>query len=309
MKTIKLILLVLIISSFSFPAKETKLEYKFNVGDQYAWTQRSKQVIIQQIMGMEQVIENAVSGSLSLKVISLTPDGAKLEVQYTTLTMVMTLPAGMSAVSLDSEGDIEKTENKVMRAMMNKPFTITLTKQGVVANVEGEENLWSGFAALELDPEQLKAMQQQFEQNFGKNSIKSSFEMALVNYPSEKVSIGKTWKNKTGVGMSFPLAVDNTWNLLTLEKDNASLSADGLVSTTDKEQIINLPNGLQAKIDLSGTQKSTSSVNVKSGWPSTVKTNSEINGKMILIAGGMIPTDIDVPMHIVTESNFAFVKK
>ncbi len=260
-------------------------------------------------MGMEQVIENAIGGALLLKVISLTPSGAKLEAQYTTLTMVMTLPAGMSAITLDSEGDKDKTENKVMKAMMNKPFTITLSRQGVVENVEGEENLWSGFADLDLDPQQRQPLQKQFEQNFGKNAIKSSFEMALVNYPVEKAVVGKTWKNKTGVGMNFPLSTDNTWNLLSVEKENATLSADGIISTTDKEQIISLPNGFTAKVDLAGTQKLTTTASVKTGWPSAVKINLEVKGNMILLAGGMIPVDMEVPMEITTESTFSFVKK
>ena len=309
MKTIKLLLLLTILSSFSFPSKEVKLEYTFTTGDQYVWTLVTNQTMQQNFLGNEQVIESSVIGSLLLKVQSLTSTGARIEATYIELAMTMKLPAGMQAITIDSKGDQAKTENKVMKSIMNKPFTILLSKQGIIEDVEGIDNLWSGLSELGIDEQQQKTLKQQFEQNFGKNSIKSLFEMAFTSYPDKKVTVGTPWKNTTGVGLNFPLQTENIWLVTSVVKEMANLTADGSVKTPDKEQIINLPNNLKAKMDLKGTQKINSVVHVKTGWPSEVKISSDLNGNMNLLAGGMIPADMQVPMKIVSQSLYSFVKK
>lgn len=300
--------ILLLISFFTVSdSKEHQLEYKFAIGDEYACVQITKQSISQNLLGIEKITETALSGSLQLKVVSLVPTGAKLEVRYTSLIMIMKLP-DMLAISFDANGPQEKIENQAMKSMMNKSFFITLSKQGVIEQIEGEENLWSGFAELGLDANQSSLIKQQFEQTFGKASIKSSFEMGLVNYPDRKIKTGDTWKNKTGLGMSFPLETENTWHFVSEDKDVISVVADGTISTLDKDKVTNNPNGVQSKIDLSGTQKITSLVNTTTGWPSDLRVSSEIKGNMILHNEG-ISTDLEVPMEIITESNYKFVKK
>jgi len=306
---IGIVLIACLLFSFGSVPKEIKLEYKFAIGDQYAWIMTTKQSITQEIMGTEQNSQSAISGSVLLKVQSLTPGGAQLEAQYTSLAMLMTLPMGIQSFSFDSDGDQSKTENKVMKAMVNKPFKMTLTKLGTVENIQGEENLWSGFSDLGLDENQVAGIKKQFEQNFGKESIKSSFEMALSNYPDKKIKIGDTWKSKTGLGMNFPLEASNTWTFTSMENDVINLSCYGLISTIDKDKVMDLPNNIKSKVDLTGSQKISSIVNPKTGWPNEVKIISDIKGTMTLLAGGMIPTDLEVPMKISGESTYKVVKK
>jgi hypothetical protein len=301
-------LILLTIASFAKPHfKEHQLEYKFVVGDEYACVQITKQSVSQNLLGIEKITETAMSGSLQLKVVSLTSNGAKLEVQYTTLVMIMKMP-DMPALSFDADGSQEKIENQAMRSMMNKPFFITLSKQGVVEDIQGEENLWSGFMGLGLDANQLVNIKQQFDQTFGKASIKSSFEMALINYSDKKVLAGMTWTNKTGLGMNLPLETINTWRILSIDKEIINISSEGTVTTLNKDQFTDNPNGVKSKIDLSGTQKILSTANANTGWPIETKINSEIKGNMIFHSD-QIETDLEVPMEIITESNYKFIKK
>jgi hypothetical protein len=66
---------------------------------------------------------------------------------------------------------------------------------------------------------------------------------------------------------------------------------------------------MKAKMDLQGKQATKNTINAKTGWPNTVETLSELKGKMILLAGGPIPEDMEVPMEIVTESKTTITKK
>jgi hypothetical protein len=297
----------LLASAFSFPLPDVKLEYTFKVGDEYTWTQSSKQKIKQSIMGMEQSTETVYDSQLKLKVVSLTATGAKFETSFT--KMKNTVKSPMGDMIMDSDGTPDAKENKIFKAMMNKTFYLTMNKRGVVENIEGVENLWSGFSGLGLTEAEAATLQQSMEQMLGKNSLKGTFEQAFVTYPDKKVKPGDTWTTQIGAPMSFPLRTDNTWSLVDINATTANLKADGVFVTTDKEKTMSLPGGIKAKVDLSGNQAIKAKANPKTGWPTDLSVMSEVKGKMIILAGGMVPEDMEVPMEISSEGTFTIVKK
>ncbi|HYG19886.1 MAG TPA: DUF6263 family protein [Ohtaekwangia sp.] len=296
----------LIATAFNHPPKDIKLEYKFKVGDVYEWTQVTKQTIKQTIGGGEMVIDMAVDGVMRLKVTELTPNGAKVETSFPKVKMVTKSPMG--EVALDSDGPQDNAQNKMMKAMTVNSVFVFMTKAGAVEKVEGTEKLFSGLSELGLDEAALAQAKQTMEQMLGEKSIKANIEMAMVRYPAEKVKVGDTWKSSTEAAMNFPMVYDNTSSLINIEGTTASIDSDANISTTDKEKVISL-NGFKAKSDLSGRQMSKSKINVSTGWPSELKVLSEIKGKMVLLAGGPIPEDMDVPMEITSESTFTIAKK
>jgi hypothetical protein len=307
MKTIHFIFLLCLASGFSTPFNAVKLEYRFTVGDEYTMTQVTKQTIKQTIMGTEQNGENMYSNEMKLKVIAVTGTGAKLETQF--LTLKNSSKTMIGDVTMDSEGPEENVQNKVFKSMMKKSFFITMNKTGIVEDVEGSENLWSDIGSLGLDENTMTTMKQLLEQMLGKNSLKNSFEQAMVYYGDKKVKQGDTWNSKNALPMDFPIQVDNSWHLVSLTNAIAEVSADGIYTTTDKEKTVVLPGGFKAKVDLNGKQAVKSRVNAKTGWPSDLQIHAELNGKMILLAGGVLPEDMEVPMEILTDTSYKIVKK
>lgn len=303
---ISLLLTLLLFVSSSW-TEAVKLEYKFKVGEEYTMDQITNQTMKQTIMGSEQAGENHYSGSMILKIVSLTSTGARIETQF--LSLKNTSKNLMGETIMDSEGTEDNVQNKVFKAMMKKPFHITMTRLGKVEKVEGADNLWSDMGNLGIDQTTLAALKQSLGQMLGENSLKSSFEQALIVYPDKKVKVGETWTSQNGFPMDFPILVDNTWTLAEATSSSALVNANGVFTTTDKTKTISLPGGFKATVDLTGTQNLKASVNVKSGWPNNLNINSELKGKMILLAGGMLPQDMEVPMEIKTETTFKISKR
>lgn len=308
MKSLRFIALFLIATAFTFePAKPLKLQYTFAVGDNYQLTQSSKQNIKQNIPGMgEMVIDVVLDGVMNLKVAELTPTGAKLETTYTSIKMNTKSPMG--DVVMDSEGPADNMQNKMIKALTGRAIFVFLDKQGKVEKVENTENLYSGLSELGLDEAGVAAAKQAMQQALGESSLKASIEMVLNSYPETAVKVGDTWKSSIGSAMSFPVKTDNVWTLSKVEGNVANIDGEGTVITTDKEKITPV-NGMKAKADLNGRQAMKSVVDVKTGWPTEVKTLSEIKGTLTLLAGGMIPEDMAIPMEINSESTFTIVKK
>lgn len=305
-KIIPVIFLALCLTAFNNPVKDIKLQYTFKVGDQYEWVQTTTQKIAQSVGGMNQEITTTLEGLTKLKIVELTPNGAKIEIEHAKLSSKMSTPMG--EIVMDSENDNGSNESKVLKAMTGKKFFFFMNSSGAIEKIEGAENLWSGLSSLGLDSNVETAMRQTMEKTFGKDALKGSLESALVFYPDKKVKKGDTW-NHTVTALNFPIQTLNTWKLSDLNSSTAIVSATGVISTTDKENTIELPNGFKSKFDLSGNQTVEGSVDIKGGWPSEITISSTLDGKMTFLAGGPIPNDMEVPMKINAESVFKFIKK
>jgi hypothetical protein len=308
MKIVRFILLV--VSSFAFtvlPVAEVKLKYQFKVGDQYIWSQDTRQKIKQNVMSMEQNTENIYLSEFLVKVVELTASGAKLETSFTKLKNESKNPMGNN--SMDSEGPAEKMETKIFQSIINKPFSVFISSTGNVEKIEGADNLWSGFNELGMEEQQKKVIQESLQMMLGEESLKSSLQSAFVTYPDKKVKEGDKWTVSHNVVAMFAMAIENIWSLESVVSGVANLYAEGSYTTTDKEKTLSLPGGMKAKSDLNGKQAVKSAIDTKTGWPTKQQVLVELKGTMTLLAGGMIPQDMEIPMEIVSETTYIIVKK
>ena len=308
MKTLQFLALIFVASAFTYPAKEIKLEYSFKVGDQYEFVQNATTKSKQNIPGMgEMAVDATVGATMLFKVIEVTSTGAKIEANYTKMKAVTTSP--MMNMTLDTEGSPDNMQNKLLKVMMDKKFTFNVSKRGVVEKVEGIENIYSGFSTLGLDEATLAQVKQSMQQTVSDKTIKTNLENGFILYPEKKVKENDTWKNTGDMVLNFVGKIENSYLFKKLEGDEATIESDGSITTVDKDKITAMPGGIKTKADLAGRQVVSGKVNVKTGWPSEVKTLAEIKGQMKYLAGGMIPEDMDVPMEMTVEGTYTLVKK
>lgn len=303
MKAITFSLLVFVLFAFISP-NEVKMHYHFHVGQSYSMSQQMTQNIKQKIMG-DASINIEMANTMTLKVHSHTLTGAKVDVVYNSIRMITKSPLGDQVMDSQSTNP---EENKMMKAMVNKPFSFYINKHGKIEKVENFNNLYSGFKDLEFEDPTVSKMKSAIQQSFNEKSIKALLQTAFITYPETSIAIGSTWSNVLSSGMNYPIKIENLWKLAALQGEIADLEATGNVTTTDKEKVFNA-NGMKAKADLNGKQTTKSKVDTKTGWPLESKASSQVNGIMTILAGGMIPFDMQVPMEISTESSFSMKKK
>ncbi len=301
------IFLLFLVSGFGLSTSGVRLEYTFHPGDEYTMTQNTSQTIKQFVMGAEQHGENVYAGEIALRVTELTKSGARLEAQFIKLRNIS--KSIMGDLTMDSEGTDETVQNRVFKALMRKSFFIVLNKSGRVEYVEGEENLWSGISAIGLDIDEETPLKMALNQMLSNSALKNNVEQAMVYYTDKQVKPGDTWNSKNEFPMDFPIQVENSWSLVNLTTSRANVKANGIYATTDRDRVLTLPNGMKAKVDLGGTQLMEATVSTKTGWPIALKIFSNLTGKMVLLAGGMLPMDMDIPMEVLTETEYTIVKK
>ena len=308
MKKVILGVLAIVVCAFTFPAKEVKLQYTFTKGDTYDFSQTAS--ITQQIStaGFEQNIETKIAALIKMKVIEVTSTGGKFEVEYDGFSL--SSRTGQGTITMDSKGDTSNVQNKLIRALIGKKFNFTMTRNGSVESVENIDNLWSGLNSKQgVDQAQLMQVRQSLEQTIGKQSFKSSIESAFANYPEHKVQAGTTWKHSSQGGNSIPMNINNVWTVESIAEPHAILINDAQITTTDTTKAVTLQQGIKAIPNLKGRTVLKSTVSLKSGWPQSGKSYSEIKGKMLLLAGGPIPQDMDMTTETKSDSEFTLTKK
>lgn len=293
--------------TFTIAQQPVKLNYTFKAGESYEWTQQAKQTVKQQINGTEQAIESNVNSTLHFKVANITATGARIEIEYKKLNLSSS--GFMGNVTMDSEGAQDNPHNKIMKSMTGKKFYFTMSKQGAVENVEGVEALWSDFSTLGMDENTQAIMKQTMETSFGPEAFRGSIETSLLYYPETSVKPGSTWSHETAGTMNFPLKVQSTWKLINHTASKAEIETTGVIITTDKNKEVPIPGGLKSTFDLNGSQSGKGTVNTANGWPNAFTVTSSLKGTMTLLAGGMIPADMEVPMEINSETTYSIVKQ
>ena len=305
MKVLKLLGLIILAFGFTTPVP-VKLTYTFKVGDAYVWNQDAKQLIKQSIMGMDQTIENNSVSEMSFKIVEIKGDVAKLETMYTKFKSVIKSP--QMNTEFDSDGPQDKRENKLFKALTNKPFFVFMTRQGKIDKVEGIDTLFSAFKEAGLDENGVSAFRTTLEPYIGEEGLRGSLQKVFISYPANQLKKGDTWKESQKLKAPFPTTMEDTWSLGESTDKSTELTGQGTFFT-DKEQTISLPGGMKARIDLAGNQAMKSSINPKTGWPLSSDVLSEVKGKMILLAGGPIPEDMEMPMEINSEIKSIITKK
>jgi hypothetical protein len=305
---IKFVLSALIAMHISIPvAKDLSLSYNLKVGDRFELRQKTTQKIVQTIMGMDQSGSNTYDGTIAMRVVAAESGTMRMEARMVKLKSHM--KNFLNETDIDSEGDMENSSNKIVHAMMNRPFFVTISKSGAVEKVEDVANLWAGVDELDVSQDEKDNVKKTIGQMINESSFKNGLGQAFLTYAGKPVKLQEVWTTQSGIPADFPVRSDNNWHVESASSSHAVVHGEGIFRTTDKDKVVLLPGEMKAKVDLSGNQKVNGTASTKSGLPEKVLIDAKLSGIILLLAGGMLPIDVEVPIDIETHTEYSFVKK
>lgn len=283
------------------------LSYNLKVGDRFELKQKTEQKVIQTIMGMDQTGNNTYDGTIEMRVLSSDANQIRLEAKMTQLKCHM--KNFMNKTAVDSDGEQSEPSNKIVQAMMNRVFYVTLSRTGNVEKVEGVDNLWTGVNDLNVSTEEKDKVKSSIGQMINESSFRNGLGQAFVPYATKAVGNGDTWTTKNGIPMELPVISDLTWTLESATSSQAVVNGKGILRTVDKEKVVTLPGDMKAKVNLGGDQKVQSATSTKTGLPDKVIVDAKLSGVFLLLAGGILPFDVEVPSKIDTHTEYTFSRK
>ncbi|KEO74798.1 DUF6263 family protein [Anditalea andensis] len=298
----------------SLLGQEVLLEYKLKKDQLFTLSVRTQQVIEQDLGGFTQTVQNLIDSEIYFKVIEVKNDSTKLEVAYKSLYFSMDGPMGEGMV-MSSEGDKKDPINMIVRAMVNNPFYVSLSKSGKIYSVEGMETVMSKInETLDLIDDDIKeSIQASINNQFGEESFKSSFMTGFILYPDHPVTVGDTWSSATMDYSTVPLNMSTTWKLNNVRKQTASLEG---TATLQSQEITNKKAGEKvaknakqtggkassekANVEMAGTNVIKAIVNLSTGWLQESTQTSEVAGIMVLPPDKYFSESVEIPLKIKT---------
>jgi len=303
---IRSVLLLALTFCGTFPAKDLLLQYNLRKGEVFEVKQHTEQKIVQTIMGMDQTGNNTHEGTMVMSVLSVNEKTTRLEARMTHLKSH--LKNFMNEVTLDSDGSEEEESTRIMKAMMNKPFYVTLSATGV-EKVEGVDKLWDSVEKLDLPDEDKRKVKAAIGQMINDASLKNGLSQAFLTYADKAVAPSETWVSQSEIPADFPVVAENKWFVESATSSQAVIKGEGVFKTTDKTKVVKLPGDLKATVDLAGTQKVNGTATIKTGLPGKVTVDANLSGIIVLLAGGLLPMDVEVPISIDTHTVYTFARK
>ncbi|HWD90059.1 MAG TPA: DUF6263 family protein [Mucilaginibacter sp.] len=296
---------ILLISSVAVFAQKATLALNLTKGSTYHMVTNTNMAMTQVMNGQLQNINTSLMAKMAFKVTNVMDTSYAIQVTYERIGMQMDLPNGVASFESDKNNpnDILST---VMGNMVDKPFSIVLSKTGKLLSIKGTENLSSDlFAGLpQLTALQKGAISNQVMQSFGPEAFKSNIEIGTAVFPDVKVGVNDTWLVNSAVKSNMPTKMATTFTLNKITADAYMVHGESVISPQNINEYTEV-NGMPTKYNVKGTSQYDLKIDKESGWISEARINQVIKGSFEIKDNPQMPGGMIIPMTITDDQTIS----
>ncbi|MEO7213394.1 DUF6263 family protein [Mucilaginibacter sp.] len=297
-KYLTLSLLFIGINSY---AQKVKLQLNLQMDSTYYLGTNASLDIDQFINAAHQDVKTVITGRMSHKVVAIKDTVYELQTEFKSLGMHV--EANGQVIEFNSKADEANPMSKIMNTMMDKPFSMFISKSGRVLAIKNIDTVYAGISAAvpNATPEQRAQLKTQMEQSFGEKSIRTNLQDAFVIFPKAEIAIKGTWATNTT--LDAPAAVITTKMVYTLDNitadayfisGHAILASDKTKPPTYKQSA----GFMMRMLNITGTAVVKLKLDRKTGWIIDTNVAKNIKGTVQLKDSPKIPGGITYPMVI-----------
>lgn len=298
MRTIFSLILGLLIFT-NLNAQKKDLSFDLQVGNTYKQSSTASLTIGQQMGGQLMNIKMTLSGSIDFTVKNLKDGAYTMETQYTAFKMKMEMPQGTLEYSSESTG--EDPISKTLNSVINKPFTVILSKKGKVLAINDYDELWDVAIAsiTDVSEEEKAQILEEIKQSYGADALKGNIEMATAIYPETPVEKGDSWDITTSLDSTMSLDQKSTYTYVDTTPDYTLISGKATL-TSSKESVKSAAGEMEYALD--GTNTSTIKVDNTSGWIIEAVIDQNIKGSITIKGNPAMPDGMTIPMEVTSTT-------
>ena len=224
-------------------AQQATIAYKWTKGEtlRYRLTQKTATTMSGLPGGMPDAkLDQLADQVFSMTVESIAADGTvTLRQSFESMRMDITSPAGnvtFDAARADaSAAPPEKAVQKLFAAMLNEPFTVTMTPAGRLVKIEGFTRLMDKvFAAYPASDPQTAGAVQQMRATLSDDQMMSMFSQGFPEFPARPLKAGDTWAGETTLKNPALGAMRMSYSLALAALDGAATAQMARITTKVK---------------------------------------------------------------------------
>jgi hypothetical protein len=299
-KTLTLLLLFISVGGF---AQKVSITLNLKTDSTYSLLTNATLSIIEDLNGQQQIINTIIDANIAHKVTSIKDSIYEMEVQYKSMGIHMEM-GGKKIMDISSGNtSADDLPSKLLSAMLNKPFFMTITKTGKVMAVKNIENLYAGmFDSLPQVTEAQKAQfKSQMQQSFGDKAIKTNFQETFAMFPAVAVSLNGSWVTNNSLESVVTVKTKTTYTLKDIT-DNALLIHGDAVILSDGNTGYKPLNGMSMRfINVTGSATTELRLNKNTGWIMEAKVEKTIKGTVEVQDSPKTPGGMTFPMSVIAD--------
>ncbi len=251
---------------------------------------------IKQSFGMqEMVVESSIRSSTYFELVQREANGGLYDIWYADLATESKMDGMEQNISSD---DDSTPLGAVLGALVEKKFQVEIDNKGEVGTVSGLEEILS--EAMEGTDAAALPMAEMIETSYGEPGLIRNLEMTLNIFTDEKLKKGKQWKTTQLSNSGFPLILETTFTLKSLEGGVLHIDVYSDISVDPDNADTNL-QGMDATIFLEGERKGSLEVEAATGWILSGEYNDDIAGSIRLEDSAQFPEGLTVPLEIASR--------
>ena len=149
-------------------------------------------------------------------------------------------PTGVMEYDSSRKDSQPHAQAQPVAALLGESFSVKLTPQGRVKQIEGLEPMYANMAKKLPQGPIKEQMLNGLKQQFGAEALKEMMEVGTAIYPKVAVEVGDSWENKLAISQGFPMVVENTYVLKHREGDKATIDVSGAVKPNSEAKPMEL---------------------------------------------------------------------
>ena len=282
-------------------AKKTDLSLNLEKGKEYRQVSITNAMVNQNVNGQKIEMIMTMGGTMIFLVKDVGENTYVMDVKYEKLSMALQMPQATMNYSSESQ-DTSQIVSKVLAAMINKSFEITMSKKGKVTDIKNMDDLWlSIIESLDKLPEaQKEQVKAQIMKAYGSDAFKGNMELLTAIYPEEPVGKGDKWEVNSELKSTMSAKITTKYELVELNAKYALFTGSSIIKTEDKDASVE-QNGMPMKFDMNGSMQSTIKVDTKSGWILDANLNQVIEGDVTIKANPQMTKEMKMGMVMKNE--------
>jgi hypothetical protein len=295
----KLLTLSFLFASVCGFAQKVTLALNLKQDSTYYLTTNANLTFIQDFPGQRQVVTTLINARVSHKVTAIRDSVYEMQVEYKKLGMH--LEVGGKTMGFSSDDSLTSNPaSKIIAAMLNKPFTIIITKSGNVLEVKNIDNLYKEmFKALpQLSDAQKAQFKNQMQQSFGEKAIKTNFQDAFTVLPCRSVGIGELWQNNSSMESIVACKTQTSYSLKDKQGTVYVIHGDAVVSANGTAEYKPI-SGMMMRYDhITGTGTTDLKLDKATCWVTESRVTKNIKGTVSIKDSPAIPGGLTFPMSM-----------
>lgn len=298
-----LALLLVLLVQVGYAQRKVTMRYHLKEGQSYTLVNSITQTIDQNIQGMQQNSRQTILFEFDCMAEKVRRNGST-DMNFHYQRVKFAAAGDLINTEYDSADPESEPNMQTMAfaALVGQQLAVQMSDRGEIVKIDGVDAILDNM--LDMYGITAEAQRRQIRgtlaSQFSDKALKNQFVGLSLVFPEYAIGVGDSWQQKMEVNSGFPLVLNTTYTVLSMDNNVMELSVKSDIISAPNMKPVQM-NGQEIVYDLSGTQEGITRIDMRTGWTLDSNAKQDIAGTVEIIPNAQIPEGISWPIIIKSD--------